>query len=54
MDFLHHQLMLERQQQLEEALKRAEEKIATEDDWAIIYLECGLERKEHGTYSRGS
>jgi len=50
----HHQLMLERQQQLEEALKRAEDQKATDDDWGIIYYECGLERKEHGTYSRGS
>ena len=45
MDGWHHQLMLERQQQLEESLKRAEEKKATEDDWEIIYIECGLRRK---------
>jgi len=50
----HHQLMLEREQQLEEALKRAEEKKATDKDWGIIYHECGLERKENGTHSRSA
>jgi hypothetical protein len=51
MDAWHHQLMLERQQQLEEALRRAEEKKATENDWEIIYIECGL-RRQNGTHSQ--
>ena len=51
MDAWHHQLMLERQQQLEETLRRAEENKATEDDWEIIYIECGL-RRNHGTDSQ--
>ena len=51
MDAWHHQLMLERQQQLEETLRRAEEKKATENDWEIIYIECGL-RRQNGTYSQ--
>ena len=46
-----HQLMLERQQQIEEALKRAEEKKATENDWEIIYHECGL-GEIYGTHSQ--
>lgn len=42
MDDWHHQMQLERQQMLEEALLRAERKEANEDDWKIIYFECGL------------
>ena len=38
----HQQMQLERQQMLEEALLRAERKEANEDDWKIIYYECGL------------
>lgn len=37
-----HQLMLERMQQLEEALCRAIAGVATTDDWAMIRFECGL------------
>lgn len=37
-----HQLMLERMQMLEEALRRGIAGIATEDDWELIYAECGL------------
>lgn len=40
-----HQLMLERMQQLEEALERAETGTATTDDWSIIRSECGLPRR---------
>jgi hypothetical protein len=40
-----HQLMLERQQMLEEALERAETGVATEDDWNIIRHECGLSKR---------
>lgn len=39
-----HQLMLERQQMLEEALERAEAGRATNEDWAIIRYECGMPR----------
>ena len=39
-----HQLMLERQQRLEDALIRAEDGTAQEEDWQIIYFECGLRR----------
>lgn len=52
MDAWHHQLMLDRQQQLEESLKRAEDKQATEDDWEIIYSECGLRRKNESDSQR--
>jgi hypothetical protein len=41
-DSEYQQLMLERQQMLEEAFSRAQTGIATDDDWAIIRYECGL------------
>jgi hypothetical protein len=37
-----HQLMLERMQMLEEALRRAIAGIADPDDWVLIRMECGL------------
>lgn len=37
-----HQLMLERMQMLEEALRRAIAGIADPDDWKLIRMECGL------------
>jgi hypothetical protein len=40
-----HQLMLERQQMLEEAIERAEAGIAVQEDWDIIRYECGLPKK---------
>ena len=40
-----HQLYLEREQMLEEALLRAERNEADEDDWKIIYFECGKTRR---------
>jgi hypothetical protein len=40
-----HQLMLERQQMLEEALERAETGVATQDDWNIIRYECGMPKR---------
>ena len=39
------QLMEERQQMTEEALVRAEQGIATQDDWNIIWSECGLAKR---------
>lgn len=37
-----HQMMLERMQVLEDALRRGIAGIATEDDWEIICAECGM------------
>jgi hypothetical protein len=54
MDSEYHQANLERQQQLEEALRRAVNHMATDDDWAVIYYECGLkalQRKTNESYS---
>lgn len=45
MELWQQQLMLERMETTEEALTRAREGKATEEDWKIIYLECGLEKK---------
>ena len=39
------QLMEERQQMTEEALIRAEQGIATQEDWNIIWSECGLAKR---------
>ncbi len=41
----YHQLELERMQQLEEAIERATEGLATEDDWNIIRFECGIHQR---------
>ena len=38
----YNQMMLERQEQIEEALRRAINHSATADDWAVIRYECGL------------
>jgi len=38
----HHQLELERMEQLEDAIERATHGLATEDDWNIIRFECGI------------
>jgi hypothetical protein len=38
----YNQVMLERMQQLEEALERAEAGCATEGDWKVIRFECGM------------
>jgi hypothetical protein len=37
-----HQLMLERMQMLEEALRRAIAGVATVTDWEMICTECGM------------
>jgi folate-binding Fe-S cluster repair protein YgfZ len=42
----YHQLMLERLQQIEEALDRAESGEATQEDWAIIRYECGIPQRK--------
>jgi len=42
----YNQLMLERQQQLEEAIDRAESGEATQEDWAIIRYECGIQQRK--------
>lgn len=41
----HHQMELERMQQLEEAIDRANCGLATEDDWNVIRLECGATQR---------
>jgi hypothetical protein len=40
-----NQLMLERMQMLEEALRRAIAGVATQDDWEMICTECGVPTK---------
>ena len=46
------QAMLERQQMLEEALKRAEAGVAMESDWDTIRFECGVTRRSNLTENR--
>jgi hypothetical protein len=42
-----NQAMLERQQMLEGALLRAQDNRATDNDWDLIWWECGLyERRQ--------
>jgi hypothetical protein len=43
----YRQLELERELTLQEALIRAERKEATEDDWKVIYFECGMKRSKN-------
>lgn len=50
----YHQAMLERMQQLEEALQRAEEGNATSEDWNVIYYECGMKRRANNESDRQS
>lgn len=50
----YHQAMLERMQQLEEALQRAEEGKATAEDWSVIYYECGMNRRAKNEPDRQS
>lgn len=38
----YQQMMDERMQRTEEALDRARQGLATDDDWKVIYYECGL------------
>ena len=38
----YNQMQSERQELLEEALRRAINHSATDDDWAVIRYECGL------------
>jgi hypothetical protein len=40
-----HQLMLERQERLEDAYDKARLGIASEDDWDVIRYECGLPKR---------
>jgi hypothetical protein len=46
-DSEYHQMQLDRQQLLEEAMSRAINHSATEDDWAVIRYECGLPAQKH-------
>lgn len=38
----YHQLMLERQERLEQAIIEAQKGNGTNEDWAIICSECGV------------
>lgn len=38
----YHQLMLERQERLEQAIINAKKGNGTDEDWAIICSECGV------------
>jgi hypothetical protein len=41
----YNEALLERQQMLEDALARAENGVATEEDWVIIRFECGMPKR---------
>lgn len=47
-----HQLMLERLQRCEEALAKAKEGQATEEDWEVIRFECGLKKEKQDGLNR--
>lgn len=40
-----HQMMLERMQMLEDALRRGIDGVATVDDWKVICAECGIDSR---------
>lgn len=44
-DSEYHQVNLELQQMLEEALNRAQDGKATTDDWNLIWYGCGLSKR---------
>jgi hypothetical protein len=44
---------IERMQQLEEALERAEAGCASEDDWKVIRFECGMPTKVKVNFKLG-
>jgi frataxin-like iron-binding protein CyaY len=41
----YRQMMEERMQSIEDALERAKQGLATDDDWKVIYYECGLSQR---------
>jgi len=45
-----HQLMLERVQMLESALRRAIAGIATQADWEMICTECGVPKESFSLF----
>ena len=49
----YNQVMLERMQQLEEAMYRAEAGCASADDWKIIRFECGLPTNVNRNFIKG-
>jgi hypothetical protein len=56
-DAEYQQMMLERQQILEQAFDSAYKGFATEEDWAILRSECGLpalKRKENHVFNSES
>jgi hypothetical protein len=44
-EYEYNQAMLERMQQLEEAVNRAQSGRASKDDWKVIKFECGISTK---------
>lgn len=48
-DSEYHQVNLELQQMLEEALERAQAGVATADDWNLIRHGCGLQKRSKPT-----
>jgi hypothetical protein len=46
-----HQLLLEREQRCEEALVRAKSGQASEDDWSVIYFECGIRERKTNEFN---
>lgn len=46
-----HQMMLDRQREVEEAVERAERGEATKEDWTLIRYECGLRNQNANSES---
>lgn len=46
-----HQMMLDRQREVEEAVDRAERGEATKEDWTLIRYECGLRNQNANSES---
>jgi hypothetical protein len=44
----YQQVFFEREMRLVEALANARKNAATEEDWAIIYYECGVKNESDG------
>jgi len=49
-----HQVMLDRQREVEEAVERAERGEATTEDWKLIRYECGLRSQNANSASNTS
>ena len=49
-----HQMMLDRQREVEDAVERAERGEATKDDWTLIRYECGLRNQNANSESNSA